>query len=595
MMLTDVELKDEMHPHAKVYAGIEHYYINKKGMLTYQSGDNTTPLCYGSIIVTAEIVARDGTEDNRLFQCEGITQKGYKLPPVIVSASELDSLTWIRKAWGSSIIVTPGTTTGKKLVTGILLTARKAEQKTVYTHTGYITRNGVPFDYMSYRGSLLHEDYQSDIEKNLSRYNLAGCSRDVVEQVTAINASLNILDCHEPRVTAPLFAFIYLAPILPIVSSVIDESGFCLYLQGKTQSGKSTLAAFACSHFGSFSSVTPPVSFNSTANYINELAFILKDSILWIDDYHPQGTRAEADKQNQIFQRIARSAGDNSSRGRLNSSAKLQTSHPARCLFLVTGEDVPAISQSGSARVFTVEVTRSRKDISKLRRDARTGILSRAMSDYISYVISNYEPLKEAAEALYQDIKDKQDEKFGECRLSTQTSLLLLSSRVYLDYVVRAGAITEDRARKIYTGLESYISDNAREHEEQIALEDPCKMYLTALSNLISSGRRYVIPLNGNPNREDHLSMDNTVLGWRDEKYYYLDGNVSYSAVSDYYEDEHIYFNIHRLTLQKRLIQEGYTVPDGSKNPTITKSIYGRNVRVLRFTRRLIDGKGGDA
>lgn len=103
---------------------------------------------------------------------------------------------------------------------------------------------------------------------------------------------------------------------------------------------------------------------------------------------------------------------------------------------------------------------------------------------------------------------------------------------------------------------------------------------------------------NGTPYAYSSLSLgaDNKCIGWRDGNGYYLDGNASYKAVLDYYNEEHTFFNCYRLTLQKRLHDEGYTMPDSTKNPTIVKRIGGRVVRVLRFSRETFDGdsSGGD-
>ena len=570
---------DDLHPHASIYAQIDHYSINKKGMTVYTSGENVSPICYGSIIITDEIHRNNGAGDPDIyFRVEGITQGGVKLQPVTVPAADFASLNWITKAWGSSIVVTPTQTAKQKLAAGILLTGERGDKRTVYTHTGYLFKDNKPIDYISAAGSLLKSDIQSEIEHNLSRYQLAGVSHNVDERAGAIKASLSLLDAHASEVTAPLFAFVYLAPILPIVKDIIGETSFCLYLQGKTQSGKSTLAALAASHFGNFESMTPPTSFASTANYINELAFILKDCILWVDDYHPQGTPNEAKKQDQIFQTIARAAGDHSTRGRLNSSAQLQNSHPPRCLFLVTGEDVPKIGQSGSARVFTLEVTRTRKDISALQHDARNGVLSRAMSDYIKYVISRFDELKSEARGCFEDISKALVEKYGACRLANQAALLCFSALLFLDYAVKCGALTDDKSMELYNQIAEHIQTNASNKEKQLKCEDPAEMFITAIRDLISSGRRTVHDLE-TCNREYAVLNDREgVIGWKDSKGYYLDSNASYTAVYDYYSHENRLFNCTSNTLHKQLREAGYVIPNNQGGNLTQKRINANTV-----------------
>ncbi len=583
---------DDLHPHASIYAQIEHYSVNKKGMIVYTSGESVTPICYGSIIITDEIYRNNGAGDPDIyFRVEGITPGGAKLQPVTVPAADFASLNWITKAWGSSIVVTPTQTAKQKLAAGILLTGERGNKRTVYTHTGYLFKDNKPVDYISAAGSLLKANIQSEIEHNLSRYQLAGVSSNEDERTGAIKASLSLLDAHASEVTAPLFAFVYLPPILPIVKDVIGETSFCLYLQGKTQSGKSTLAALAASHFGSFESMTPPTSFASTANYINELAFILKDCILWVDDYHPQGTQHEERKQDQIFQNIARAAGDHSTRGRLNSSAQLQNSHPPRCLFLVTGEDVPKIGQSGSARVFTLEVTRTRKDISALQRDARDGVLSRAMSDYISYVISNYEALKSEARRRFESISNEFIKQYGACRLANQAALLCLSAFMFLDYAGKCGAVTDDKSIELYYQIAGHINTNASNKEKQLKCEDPAEMFITAIRDLISSGRRTVHDLE-TCNRDYALLNDREgVIGWKDSKGYYFDSNASYAAVYDYYNHENGLFNCTTNTLHKQLREAGYVIPNNQGGNLTQKRINANTVvRCLLIPLSVLEG-----
>lgn len=391
------------HPHSSIYAGIEHYKVNKNGCLFYSNGEKFYLLANGSIVITKEIYKFNGNGESEIeFQVEGITRNGIKLPPVTVPASKFNSLNWITESWGTSLVVMPNQSVKQTLATGVLMSGEQCERERVCTHTGYIIKNGKPINYMSANGSLIPSEIKCVLDHDLKRYKLSEPSASDTERIDGITASLNLLEAHAPEVTGPLFAFTYLAPILPIVNDMIGDTSFFMFLQGKTQSGKSTLAALSMSHYGIFDSQTPPTTFASTSNAIGEMAFILKDSVLWIDDYHPQAD--DMKRQNQIFQDLVRMSGDHSTRRRLDSKAKLKESRPPRCLFLVTGEFPPKIGQSGHARVFQLDVPESRKDISKIRKDARTGTLSRAMTDYIAYVISNFDRLKELAQMQHEKI-----------------------------------------------------------------------------------------------------------------------------------------------------------------------------------------------
>ena len=589
----DNETEDEKHPHAAIYENIEHYFINKKGVLTYTNGDNVTPVCFGSLAILEEIRKNDGEGSALFFKVQGVTEGGRVLPSYIVKASELAGFNWLADAYGSEIIPAPTNSAKQKLTAGVLMTGRQAIKKTIYTATGYLMDNGKPTAYIHAGGHVNGSDtLEADIQDNLKAYTLQDVSTSPEDLKAAARSSLRLLEAHAPGVVYPLFAFVYLAPLLPVVNDCLGDTGFCLYLQGKTQSGKSTLAALALSHFGKFTAMTPPTSFNSTANYINELAFILKDCILWVDDFHPQGTKREADKQAQIFQHIARAAGDHSQRGRLTSSAKLQAMHRPRCLFLATGEDTPQIGQSGIARLFTLQVTKSREDITTLRKDARDGVLSRAMSDYISFIISHYEDVKRTFTAFYNSASDKAIKAYSENRLSAQAALLYTSAKMYLSYAKFTGVISEDTAKDYKRDFEKYIFKAAEKINDELFNTDPVQMYMKALRALISSGRRYIINLEAREEtgyfQTQSLGADNKAIGWKDSYFYYMDPNATFTAICDYYKGEGTYFNISRQTLQREAMDAGYIIGSG-KDPTTQKRVNGNNTRVLKFARATLE------
>lgn len=592
--------EDKAHPHAAIYENIEHYSINKKGQLVCSSGDNVAPVCFGSLAILEEIRKNDGEGSALFFKVQGVTEGGRVLPCVLVKASEMSSFNWLADAYGSEIVPAYAQSAKQKLYTGVLMTGRQAEKKTIYTATGYLMEGKKPVAYIHAGGHINgSETLEAEIISNLKQYTMTGASSDASEMKAAALASLQLLRAGAPGVVFPLFAFVYLAPLLPVVSSVAGASGFCVYLQGKTQSGKSTLAALALSHFGRFDAMTPPTSFNSTANYINELAFILKDCILWVDDFHPQGTKREAEKQAQIFQSIARAAGDNSQRGRLTSSAKLQAMHRPRCLFLATGEDRPQIGQSGIARLFTLQVTKTREDITRLRQDARDGVLSRAMSDYISFIISHYEDVTALFSKLYAKASDKAIKDFSENRLSSQAALLYTASLVYLSYCVGNGILTEGTAKEYGKQFEKYIFKAAEKINAELFETDPVQMYLKDIKDIISSGRRYIIDLEAEDMtgyyQPQALGAKGDVIGWKDAHFYYLNPSSTFAAVAEDYRREGVFFNMDPRTLQRELLDGEYITGSG-KDPCYQKKINGKNTRVLKFARATLEdteAKGG--
>lgn len=60
-----------------------------------------------------------------------------------------------------------------------------------------------------------------------------------------------------------------------------------MYIWGPTGTNKSTLIALLLSHYGNLGPKGLPASFRDTANSIEKLAFLAKDTVLSIDDLYP--------------------------------------------------------------------------------------------------------------------------------------------------------------------------------------------------------------------------------------------------------------------------------------------------------------------
>ena len=580
------------HPHFEVWDNVEGYSLNSKNQIIFKkSEDEQIPLCHGSIVITEVIYKNDGLNDEIEFKCEGVTESGEQLSDVTIPAEEFDSLKWISKKWGCSIVPFGNQSTTQRLICGIKLTGRNAKITYKKTHTGYVTRSGKPFAYLHSGGSIGDQGIICELDDVLSQYRLAGCSASEVERKEAFSASLSLLQAHRDSVTYPLLSFVYLAPIMQINKEVNGESGFCLYLRGKTQNGKSTLSALAMCHFGEFTSTTPPTSFESTSNRNEALSFYLKDSVLWIDDFHPKGNKKERDNQNEQFNRIARASGDRASRGRLNSNAELKKSYIPRCLYLVTGEDDPQLSQSGLARIFTLDVKTERKDLSELFRASRNGLLSRAMSDYISYIICNYEEVKKRYKRRYSEVISTARAELGENRLSIQSALLITSLDTWLSYAVTSGLLDDKTVMEVSQKNIHLIGAIAKKNDEEIRLSDPAEKFISTLSTMINNKE---VDVRDVKNCSDDNELYNGTyiprIGWYDDEHYYLDPGKTYSSVKARLEsiDDCIGATdrgLYRDMLDKHYIESG----DKIGNYTKLKNINGKPKRVIFIKRSVLD------
>ena len=144
----------------------------------------------------------------------------------------------------------------------------------------------------------------------------------------ALAASVAVLDLAPLRVTAPLLG--------SVARAVLSTADFTLYLHGRTGVFKSELAALAQQHFGPELTARNLISFESTANSLEERAFVLKDALCVIDDYVTNGTPAEVAEMRRKAGRIVRAQGNLAGRGRLDRTSKAR---PARAAARAGADD----------------------------------------------------------------------------------------------------------------------------------------------------------------------------------------------------------------------------------------------------------------
>lgn len=562
------------------------YFVNGHNTMCNYNGDKITALCGGAFRMISETIRKGGSEEPEIyFEIECTLRTGEKRI-VTVAAQDLSSTDWIVKSCGSGIVLSPASNVMRYIQEAILLTGGMAEKKTELACTGYVNQNGVPIDWVDSNGGLLNPNLRVSLPKVLGNYALSGLSHTDEEKIEAIRASLSTLEAHVSEVAYPMFAYIYLHPAIPLLKKCVGEVGFCVNLQGKSQSGKTTTLRVFLSHFGNFIDNKLPGSSISTKLALAELSYITKDLPSTVDDLGFGQTQAEINEHQAIAQYIARAA-DGATRERLGRDSKLQDSKPARSTFALTSEQLGNIGLSAKNRIYTIETPKARKDITKIMEYARSGVLSRAMADYIAYVIENYEELLGRTKAAYEKILSRSNEIFGECRLSNQSTLLMLSSVLYFDYVVTSGALSQEEASKMCLSIEKTIVAVAKKQADSLVLEDPCEQFVNAIRDLNANGRISFLELPC----PSHTSLNQRegIIGWKDDKGYYLDSQAGYAQVLDYYRNQNMVFVISPNTLWKQLRDSKKLIPDKSNNPQVQKRIGSLNRRVLWFPRCVFD------
>jgi hypothetical protein len=239
-----------------------------------KEGIITESLCNFACRATEQELRDDGlNEPVRNYVIEGTLDDGTSLPVARVAASKFPAMNWTEESWGMRCVVRAGNGTKDFLREAIKLFSANVRLRRIYTHTGWRKLDN---RWIYLGGSTAGEgdgNYEIDLGPDLTRYRLPAVADD---PVGAMKLSLKLLNLAPLRITAPLFSAVFRAPLSS--SLPMDMS---LWLEGRTGSLKSTLAALFLSHFGDFGRLTLPAAWASTANVLEKRSFVLKDSTLF--------------------------------------------------------------------------------------------------------------------------------------------------------------------------------------------------------------------------------------------------------------------------------------------------------------------------
>lgn len=340
-------------------------------------------------VVTEEYVDEGAGAAERTIRVAGALHTGFPLPERTMSSEEWRKIsTWLHKFWGSQAMVDPTIEKADPMtLAAIALLSHDCPVKHVYAHTGWVTVAGEPAFLTA--GGLVgatgdqtrHLEEQADVRlpTALKRYNIPPAATEA--QARAGYAWVeDFMRTADLEASAPLIGAMFLAPLashLPI--------DFAVSLVGPTGTRKSTLAAAALTLFGrEFSKDTLPVTFQSTSNAIEMMAYLAKDLPFVVDNFVPT---YKGDQQNTMM-RLAHAVGDHSGRARMSQQRKLIESMPVRGMMVITGEDVPA-GHSTSARFYTVEMSHTTVKLAaltNLQERAFRGEAVGAMAHYLRWL-----------------------------------------------------------------------------------------------------------------------------------------------------------------------------------------------------------------
>jgi hypothetical protein len=558
-------------------------YLVKDGCLyrrkATQHGAVLVKLCNFAARITEEVASDDGAEVTRQLTIAGKHADGRTLPTARIDASQFAGMKWIAPQWGSKAIVEAGQSNQDHLRAAIQHQSSDVQARYVFKHTGWREVDGrrVFFTHGHTIGG--GDGVAVELEKEMQRYELPAMPDHPKE---AMQTSLRFLDVAPYRVTVPLWASMYLAPLSEII-----PPKFLLWLYGTTGSMKSTLAALALCHFGEWTD-QDLLLWSATANALEKYLFLAKDVPFVIDDFAPQSDARAATQLETTAARLVRDVGNRAGRARMNSDLSLRVVYRPRGLAISTGEQLPD-GESLLARLVTLEVKKDDINVTTLTtsQDESLGF-SHAMSGYVQWVGKRWDTLQKTLPAQFKEIRARIRQAGQHLRLPEALATLWLGFDLALCYAREIGALSPDLDETLRRdGWAALL--NIGEQQNAISKEEkPTRRFLTILNELLAQGKVRLAEL------DKDAGGDGELLGWIDADYLYLLPSASYHRVAQYAKDEGRHFGVKENALKKALHEEGILVKiEDDPHYATPVRIGGKQQRVLKLSRAAVEKNTG--
>lgn len=538
------------------------------------------PLANFDATIVEEVAVDDGIEVTHTFRIEGHLDDGTALPEAIVGAAEFEAMQWIVPKWGARAIPSPGRGTRDELRAAIQ-NLSSPTQTVRYRHTGWREIDDGDQVYLHAGGAVGATNIQVDLPSSLQRFVLA---HGVENPAEAVSISASFLMCGPPEVTIPILAATYLAPL-----SSILEPDFVLWERGQSGAMKTVLASLAQAHYGECDRKSLPIDWQSTANAIEYILSIAKDTLVVLDDYAPQhDARAQRELASKASQ-VVRSVGNRAGRERLTRNLELRATRYPRGVLLCTGEDTPPGS-SINARLAVLHVEREKLNIAAITELQRQrSRLPESMRSYIDWLRPQMQELQVSLPQAHEAARNEFRNSGKHLRAPEALAHLWIGFDLFLNFGVEVGGITNDEAASWRTSAMSALLRLAGYQDDGQKAVDPARAFIETLATLRQQGK-IVLHVAGPGQDLPDIFSSAEMIGWKDAAYAYLLPDAARRVVSRALRESGDHMPLKERALNEALVQGGYAEP-GKNSVTKTKGIRGKKQRVLWVPLRFIEGE----
>lgn len=521
-----------------------------------------------------------------------ILDTGKELGEIEVDINSFESGNWISNGtWTLDTRISPNGNNKEYFKDSVKILSKIATKETRYSHMGFRKIDG-KMHYLYHKGAIgQNKDIKVDLsETGLEQYKFREEELSQSEIKECIDTSLSILGPIEERITVPLLGTIYLAPLQNIFNELGIANGFVTWILGESGTQKSSFAALLLSHFGDFERDTIPCGFKDTVNSLEKQAFIIKDSVMLVDDYYPSQSLQESRKMEAVAESIFGMAGDKQGRTRMKQNGKdLRKSFSSRGIIMATGETFPDFAESRVARSVIVEIEKGdmRLDVLSFLQRSK-GNLNIAMREYIRWIIQNYDKVKENIKNDFPIYRAKFNRDFAHARIPENMASLYIGCKTFFEFAKEQQVIKENMMEEWLYIVEENLLRLAKKQSLRTSDSKPDKMFFYAIQELVASGEAYFKPY-----LQEDRTLDkpySTFLGCYDssQKAYYLIPGITYKAVVEYYGKQNMKFPLNQASLWKYLKKhDALKIVEGDRN-TIRRKINKESIAVLAVAQEKI-------
>ena len=423
------------------------------------------------------------------YEVEGILLDSYRsLPPVRLTAKQLNTADWVQQYWGLDPRVQPKMYKHLYEVFHLLRESRKHAR--IISETGWHKFNNAWY-YLHSGGAIGEEPPEEEIHCNLDDPKLAGyiLPDNCPDIQKAAKAMFDVLKIGKPNIAYPLATMIWIPPLAEIFRQNGAQLDFVPFLKGPTGCGKSLSAGLALSAYGNMDKFSFPASFRDTIASTESTFAKLKDSLCVIDDYHPR-SQSEQRAMDTLADSIGRMIADGNVRNRSK-----QFSPKPKTFVVATGEIIPSIAESGLSRYLFIECTAENLYYAGKFSEvsSHAPLLREFMYAYISWIASNWDKVSSILATAFKTHLTHYS-AIGGGHTVNPVAKMESALEIGLTFFRELGLLDEqglsDHLDMYRTVLEAILCANI---DIQIAAS-PVDLFLSGLQHAVNCGEAVLVP-----------------------------------------------------------------------------------------------------